>query len=128
MPSDASKEWSDSSKELEGKRDRIRRQTKHHLSEHQKYDKYETRDDARVKRAEQTIDTLWMKQRFDSGKGRQVYSHQMSVVEPVFANIGTNKRLSRFSLRTKAKVQGQSRSYCMVHNIEKLAKYGKIIY
>ena len=128
MPSNASKEWSGSFKELEEKRDKIRRQIKHHLSEHQKYDKYETRDDARVKRAEQTIDTLWMKQRVDSEKGRQVYSHHMSVVEPVFANIGTNKRLSSFSLRTKAKVQGQWRSYCMFHNIEKLAKYGKKIH
>jgi hypothetical protein len=30
----------------------------------------------------------------------------MSVVEPVFGNIGTNKRLNRFSLRGKKKVQG----------------------
>ncbi|WP_353047677.1 MULTISPECIES: transposase [unclassified Halomonas] len=31
----------------------------------------------------------------------------MSVVEPVFGNIGTTKRLNRFSLRGKKKVQGQ---------------------
>ncbi|MDX6851499.1 transposase [Gilvimarinus sp. SDUM040013] len=31
----------------------------------------------------------------------------MSTVEPVFANMGTQKRLNRFSLRGKAKVQGQ---------------------
>jgi len=30
----------------------------------------------------------------------------MSVVEPVFGNIGTNKKLSRFSLKGKEKVQG----------------------
>jgi hypothetical protein len=48
----------------------------------------------------------------------------MSVVEPVFGNIGSNKRLNRFSLRSKKKVQGQWQLYCLVHNIEKLANYG----
>jgi hypothetical protein len=65
-----------------------------------------------------------MKHRVDSAKGKQIYSHRMSVVEPVFANIGTNKKLHRFSLRGKTKVQAQWRLYCLVHNIEKLAKYG----
>jgi len=51
--------------------------------------------------------TDWMKHRIDSDKGRLIYSHRMSVVEPVFANIGTNKHLNRFSLRGKKKVQGQ---------------------
>jgi transposase len=70
--------------------------------------------------------TDWMKQRIDSDKGKQIYSHRMSVVEPVFGNIGTNKRLCRFSLRGKKKVQGQWQLYCMVHNIEKIANYGTI--
>lgn len=70
--------------------------------------------------------TTWMKQRVDSIRGREIYSHRMSVVEPVFANIGTNKKLNRFSLRGKKKVQGQWQLYCMVHNIEKLAKYGNL--
>ena len=68
--------------------------------------------------------TDWMKHRVDSPKGKQIYSHRMSVVEPVFGNIGTNKGLSRFSLRGKNKVQGQWQLYCLVHNVEKLAKYG----
>ena len=70
--------------------------------------------------------TDWMKHRVDSDKGKQIYSHRMSVVEPVFANLESNKRLSRFSLRGKKKVQGQWQLYCMVHNIEKLANYGKM--
>jgi len=70
--------------------------------------------------------TDWMKHRVDSDKGKQIYSHRMSVVEPVFGNIGTNKRLNRFSLRSKNKVQAQWKLYCMVHNIEKLANYGKM--
>ena len=70
--------------------------------------------------------TDWMKQRVDSEAGKQIYSHRMSVVEPVFGNIGTNKRLNRFSLRGKTKVQGQWQLYCMVHNLEKVSRYGKL--
>ena len=68
--------------------------------------------------------TDWMKHRVDSAQGKQIYSHRMSVVEPVFANIGSNKKLNRFSLRGREKVQSQWRLYCLVHNIEKLARYG----
>jgi transposase len=68
--------------------------------------------------------TDWMKQRVDSDKGKHIYSHRMSVVEPVFANIGSNKGLKRFSLRGKTKVQSQWQLFCVMHNIEKLANYG----
>ncbi len=68
--------------------------------------------------------TDWMKRRVDSNKGKLIYSHRMSVVEPVFGNIGSNKGLNRFSVRGKQKVQGQWRLFCMVHNIEKLMNYG----
>lgn len=70
--------------------------------------------------------TDWMKERVDSDRGKYIYGHRMSVVEPVFANIGTQKRLSRFSLRGQKKVDSQWKLYCMVHNIEKLANYGKL--
>jgi hypothetical protein len=72
--------------------------------------------------------TDWMKHRVDSDKGKLIYSHRMSVVEPVFGNIGTNKRLNRFSLRSKKKVQGQWQLFCLVHNVEKLANYGDLRY
>ena len=70
--------------------------------------------------------TDWMKQRVDSEEGKQIYSHRMSTVEPVFGNIGANKQLNRFSLRGRRKVQGQWQLYCIVHNIEKIMNYGKI--
>ncbi|XZY90032.1 transposase [Microbulbifer sp. CnH-101-G] len=70
--------------------------------------------------------TDWMKKRVDSNEGKTIYGHRMSVVEPVFGNIGTNKRLNRFSLRGKSKVQGQWQMFCLVHNIEKLMRYGSI--
>jgi hypothetical protein len=41
----------------------------------------------------------------------------------LFLSISANKRLNRFSLRGREKVQGKWRLYCLVHNIEKLANY-----
>jgi transposase len=70
--------------------------------------------------------TDWMKHRVDSQQGKLIYSHRMWVVEPVFGNIGVNKKLRRFSLRGKQKVQSQRRLYCMVHNLEKIKNYGTI--
>lgn len=70
--------------------------------------------------------TNWMKERVDSKQGKLIYSHRMSVVEPVFGNIGTNKGLNRFSLRSKQKVDGQWKLFCIIHNIEKLKNYGKL--
>ncbi|MFC6922816.1 transposase, partial [Microbulbifer taiwanensis] len=70
--------------------------------------------------------TDWMKRRVDSRQGKVIYGHRMSVVEPVFGNIGTNKGLDRFSLRGRDKVQGQWQMFCLVHNIEKLMNYGAI--
>ena len=70
--------------------------------------------------------TDWMKHRVDSPQGKQIYSHRMSVVEPVFGNIGTNKKLNRFSLRGKDKVQGQWYLFCLIHNLEKLNNYGQL--
>lgn len=70
--------------------------------------------------------TDWMKHRVDSDRGKQNYSHRMSVVEPVFGNICVNKGLHRFSLRTKAKVNAQWKLFCLIQNIEKLANYGKL--
>ncbi|MEP1448006.1 MAG: transposase, partial [Paraglaciecola sp.] len=71
--------------------------------------------------------TDWMKHRVDSPLGKQVYSHRMSVVEPVFGNIGTNKNLKRFSLRGKDKVQSQWHLFCLIHNLEKLKNYGQLV-
>jgi len=70
--------------------------------------------------------TDWMKPRVDSIEGKLIYSHRMSVVEPVFGNIGFNKKLNRFSLRSKKKVQCQWKLFCIIHNLEKLANYGQL--
>ena len=70
--------------------------------------------------------TDWMKKRIDTDEGRRIYSHRMWVVEPVFGNITIHKRLNRFSLRGKTKVNAQWQLFCMIHNIEKMANYGEL--
>ena len=67
-----------------------------------------------------------MQTKIDSRRGRHIYSQRIGTVEPVFGNINTNKRLNRFSLRGKTKVNAQWLLYCMVHNIEKIQHYGSI--
>lgn len=79
-----------------------------------------------IKSKRKNTATDWMKRRVDSQKGKQIYSHRMSVVEPVFGNIGTNKGLNRFSLRGKSKVNGQSQLFCLIQNVEKLMRYGNL--
>jgi hypothetical protein len=44
--------------------------------------------------------------------------------EPVFGNLRANKQLNRFTLRGRSKVEAQSKLYCLVHKIEKLAHNG----
>jgi transposase len=64
-----------------------------------------------------------MKRRIDSPEGRARYARRLAIVEPVFANLRHNKRLDRFTLRGRRKVDIQWKLYCLVHNIEKLAKH-----
>ena len=65
-----------------------------------------------------------MAAKIDTDRGREIYPHRMKIVEPVFANIRTQKRLDRFTLRGKIKVNIQWLLYCMVHNIEKIVNFG----
>jgi transposase len=62
-----------------------------------------------------------MRTAIDSPRGRALYSRRIATVEPVFANIRHHKRMSRFTLRGKAKVATQWQLFCLVHNIEKIA-------
>lgn len=63
-----------------------------------------------------------MIQKIDRPEIRDLYSRRMAIIEPVFANITYHKKLNRFTLRTKAKVNIQWLLYCMVHNIGKITK------
>ena len=62
-----------------------------------------------------------MKRAIDTPQGRALYSKRIGTVEPVFANLRHNKRLNRFTLKGRAKVNTQWHLYCLVHNIEKIA-------
>ena len=65
-----------------------------------------------------------MKTKIDSDVGKQMITRRFATVEPVFGNLRHNKRLDRFTLRGRHKVDGQWKLYCMTHNIEKLAHHG----
>jgi transposase len=65
-----------------------------------------------------------MKRRIDSPLGRALYGQRLAIVEPVFGNLRHNKKLNRFTLRGRIKVDVQWKLFCLVHNIEKLAHHG----
>jgi len=65
-----------------------------------------------------------MVEKIDTEQGRRIYPQRLAIVEPVFANIRANKRLDRFTLRGKIKVNIQWLMFCLVHNIEKILNYG----
>ena len=65
-----------------------------------------------------------MVKKIETEEGRRIYPQRLAIAEPVFANIRINKRLDRFTLRGKIKVNIQWLMYCLVHNIEKILNYG----
>jgi len=72
--------------------------------------------------------TKEMAEKIDTHQGRSIYHQRLAIAEPVFANIRYLKRLDRFMLRSKVKVNIQWLLYCMVHNIGKIVNYGCIAY
>ena len=68
--------------------------------------------------------TQQMQRRLDTPHGRAAYGRRFATVEPVFANLRHDKRLDRFTLRGREKVDGQWKLFCLVHNIERLAHAG----
>ena len=69
--------------------------------------------------------TARMRRKIDQGQAQKIYSRRLAIVEPVFANLRSNKGLDRFTYRGQVKVNIQWLLYCLVHNIEKIAHYGK---
>jgi transposase len=67
-----------------------------------------------------------MKARIDSEEGKRIYARRLGIVEPVFSNICVQKRMHRFTLRTKLKVDVQWRLFALVHNIGKIHTFGAI--
>ena len=65
-----------------------------------------------------------MRKKNDSSLGKYMYSKRMQIIEPVFANIRSNLKLNKFSLRGKTKVDIQWKIYSIIHNIGKVFRYG----
>jgi Transposase DDE domain len=65
-----------------------------------------------------------MKRKIDTPEARRIYGRRLANVEPVFGNLRAQKGLDRFTLRGQKKVNIQWTLYCMMHNIEKIGKYG----
>jgi transposase len=65
-----------------------------------------------------------MIEKVDSEYGKSRYERRLAIVEPVFANIRTQKGLDRFTVRGKPKVNVQWNLFCIIHNIEKIVNYG----
>jgi len=68
-----------------------------------------------------------MKAKIDSDEGKRIYGRRLGIVEPVFANICVQKRMHRFTLRSKMKVDVQWRLFALVHNIGKIHTSGAIL-
>ena len=63
---------------------------------------------------------------FTTKNGKRIYARRLGIVEPVFANICVQKRMHRFTVRSKRKVDVQWRLYAMVHNIGKIHTAGAL--
>lgn len=70
--------------------------------------------------------TSQMKAKIDTPEGRATYSQRLGIVEPVFAHMGAHKGMNRSTLRGTVKVNIQWQLYCLVHNLEKVARYGRM--
>ena len=68
-----------------------------------------------------------MKAKVDSEVGKRIYARRLAIVEPVFANICVHKRMHRFTLRSKPKVDVQWRLFALVHNIRKIHMFGALL-
>jgi transposase len=80
-----------------------------------------------VRVADQTPNLIdEMKAKIDSPQGKLIYARRLAIVEPVFANICVQKRLDRFTLRAKSKIDVQWRLFALVHNIGKIHNYGML--
>ncbi len=67
-----------------------------------------------------------MKQKIDSKLGRHIYSQRLGIVEPVFGHLCEAIGIKRFSLRGKAKVDGQWKLLTLLHNLTKIHRFGMV--
>jgi len=67
--------------------------------------------------------TRRMIEQFDMPRGRFLYSRRLGIVEPVFAHVCYHLGLSRFTLRSRVKVDIQWKLFTIVHNMVKILRF-----
>lgn len=67
--------------------------------------------------------TKRMIEKFDTPRGRYMYSRRLGTAEPVFGNLRQAIGLDHFTLRGKNKVRVQWKLFAMVHNLFKISRY-----
>ncbi len=70
-----------------------------------------------------------MKAKIDCEEGKRIYARRLGIIEPVFSNICVQKRMHRFTLRSKLEedVQWTCTQFALVHNIGKILTFGALI-
>ena len=63
-----------------------------------------------------------LRKKLNTPEYQDQYAYRIQIIEPVFANITYCKRLDRFTLRGKEKVNAQWQLYCIMHNLGKCLK------
>lgn len=65
-----------------------------------------------------------MKAKIDRDQDKRVYGRRLGIVEPIFSKICVQKRMHRFTLCSKRKVDVQWRSFDLFHNIGMIHSFG----
>ena len=99
---------------------------KKHKTIRQKTRKDQGKNTAKIPASEFSFNEAAKKCVCPSEQGRKDYAKRMWTIEPVFGNITSNKGINKLTLRGKAKVTAQWTICCIMHNIEKLWRYGDL--
>jgi transposase len=64
-----------------------------------------------------------VRQRLTTPEGKALYRKRMQTIEPIWGNLKENKKIRRFNLRGKEKVNAEFLLHCLSHNITKIYKH-----
>ncbi len=64
-----------------------------------------------------------VRQRLNTPEGKALYRKRMQTIEPIWGNLKENKKIRRFNLRGKEKVNAEFLLHCLSHNITKIYKH-----
>src|SRR5436190_3158959 len=64
-----------------------------------------------------------VRQQLNTPQGKALYRKRMHSIEPIWGNLKENKKIRKFNLRGKEKVNAEFLLHCISHNITKIYKY-----